>query len=129
MSASPESVVRDFLAVWADPRPEVLANFFDEDATWVDGPQGVRRGAVEIVDELAKQLAISHPMTVEVRTLVADGATVMAEWRDDWMMSGKAISTTVMAVFEIADGRIKEWRESYDLSSVVDQIVAATSDG
>jgi limonene-1,2-epoxide hydrolase len=31
----------------------------------------------------------------------------------------------VMAAFEIGDGRIKRWRESYDLKSITDQIEAA----
>jgi uncharacterized protein (TIGR02246 family) len=126
MSGSPESVVRTFLAAWTDPKADELATFFDEDAVWVDGPQGVRRGASAIVDELAKQLAISRGMTIEVMTLVANGGTVMVEWRGSWTMGGKPISATVMAAFEIdANGRINQWRESYDLKSVTDQIEAA----
>lgn len=79
-----------------------------------------------IVDELTKQLAISHSMTTEVITLVANAGTVMVEWRGGWTMGGKLISTTVMAAFEIdANGRINQWRESYDLKSVTDQIEAA----
>ena len=59
-SDSPESVVRKFLAAWADPKADELANFFADDAVWVDGPQGVRRGANAIVDELIKQLVIAR---------------------------------------------------------------------
>jgi ketosteroid isomerase-like protein len=81
----------------ADPKADELANFFNDDAVWVDGPQGLRRGSNAIVDELTKQLAISHSMTMEVITLVADGGTVMAEWRSGWTMGCKPISTTVMA--------------------------------
>jgi limonene-1,2-epoxide hydrolase len=61
-----------------------------------------------------------------VITLVANGGTVRVEWRGRWTMGGKPISSTVMAVFEIdANGRIKQWRESYDLKSLTDQIEAA----
>jgi limonene-1,2-epoxide hydrolase len=126
MSDSPESVVREFLAAWADPKADALAKFFDDAAVWVDGAQGVHRGANAIASELATQLAISHPITIKVITLVANGGTVMAEWRDDWTMGGKPISTTVMAAFEIgANGRINRWRESYDMKSIMDQIEAA----
>ena len=41
-------------------------------------------------------------------TLVADGGTVMVEWHGGWTIGDKCIATTVMAVFEVADGRIKE---------------------
>ena len=126
MSDSPESVVRGFLAAWADPKANELANFFADEAIWVDGPQGVRRRANAIVDELTKQLAIARGQTLEVMTLLADGGTVMVEWRGGWTMGGKPIPTTVVAAFEIdGDGRIKQWRESYDLKSVTDQIEAA----
>jgi limonene-1,2-epoxide hydrolase len=126
MNDSPESVVRKFLAAWADPKADELANFLADDAVWVDGPQGVRRGANAIVDELTKQLATSHPMTIEMITLVADGGTVMVEWRGGWTMGGKPVSCTVMAAFEIdGNGRINQMRESYDLKSVTDQIEAA----
>jgi hypothetical protein len=45
MSDSPESVVHKFSAAWTDSKADELANFFDDDAVRVDGPQGVRRGA------------------------------------------------------------------------------------
>jgi hypothetical protein len=48
----------------------------------------VRRGANAIVDELTKQLAISHSMTMEMITLVAKGGTVMVECRGGWTMGG-----------------------------------------
>jgi hypothetical protein len=50
----------------------------------------------------------------------------MVEWRGGWTMGGKPISSTVMAAFELdAHGRINQWRESYDLKSITEQIEAA----
>jgi SnoaL-like domain len=96
-----ELVVRKFLTAWADPNADELSNFFNDDAVWVDGPQGVRRGANAIVDELVQQLAISHHMTMEgghARREPWDCHGGMARRLDHgW----QAISTTVMAVFEI----------------------------
>ena len=126
MGDSPESVVRKFVAAWAEPKADELVNFLAEDAVWVDGPQGVRRGADAVVDELVKQLSITAPSTIEISTLVANGGTVMVEWHGRWTMGDKPIYTTVMAAFEVdGNGRIKQMRESYDLKSVMDQIEAA----
>ena len=127
MSSSPESTVRRFLAAWAEPDQEELASFLTEEVVWVDGPQGVRRGAKAVVDELARQLSISRGKPPEIATLLADGGTVMVEWHGGWTMDGTWISTTVMAVFEVEDGRIHQMREVYDLQSVRDQIEAAGS--
>jgi len=98
-----------------------------DDAVWVDGPQGVRRGAQAIVDELASQLAISRGEPPEIVTLLANGATVMVEWHGGWTMGGTRISTTVMAVFEVTEGRIDQMRETYDLQSVLNQMKAAAN--
>ena len=128
MAHAPETIVRAFLAAWGEPDRVELAGFLSDDAVWVDGPQGVRRGVDAILDELTTQLAISRGEAPEISTLVADGGTVMVEWHGGWTMSGKWISTTVMAVFEVVGGRIKEMRETYDLHSVLDQMRAATGD-
>ena len=126
MDESPESVVRRFLAAWPNPNADELARFLSDDAVWVDGPQGVRRGRKEIVEVLGQQLAVSRGSTMEVSTLVADGGTVMVEWHGQWTTNGKPINTTVMVVFEVnADRQITQMRETYDLKSVTDQLRAA----
>jgi limonene-1,2-epoxide hydrolase len=126
MSDSPESVVRKFLAAWADPKPDELGSFFDDGAEWLDGPQGVRRGVDAIKSELTAQLKAVGGVMVDVKSLVSGGGTVMVEQVSNSSIGGKPISALVMAVFELdADGRITQWREAYDLKSVTDQIEAA----
>ncbi len=130
MSDSPESAVRKFLASWADPKPDELLGFFSKDAVWVDGPQGVRRGADAIKSELVAQLVETGGVQVEVRTLVSDGRTVMVEQVSNSTAGAMPFSAVVMAVFELdADGRIAQWREAYDLKSATEQITAAGSSG
>jgi len=81
-----------------------------------------------IVDELTRQLSVGREPTLVIDTLVANGSTVMVEWRGSFMLGDSSISTSVMAAFEIdANGRIHQMRESYDLQSVMDQIAAANS--
>src|SRR6476660_8205466 len=109
VSDSPASVVRKFLESWTDPRTDVLRPFLNDDAVWVDGPQGVRRGANVIVDELTRQLAVGRDHSLVVDGLVADGATVMVEWHGSFSVGGESVSTSVMAVFEVdANGRINQ---------------------
>ena len=126
MSDSPESLVRKYLAAWADPKPDELGSFFRENAVWVDGPQGVRRGADAITAEITSQLTAVGGVTVEVKSLLSDGRIVMLEQVSNSSIGGNPISSVVMAVFEFdADGRIAQWREAYDLKFVMDQIEAA----
>src|SRR5262245_41479053 len=126
MGDSPKSVVRQLLALWGDPQAEKLATLFAEDAVWVDGPNGVHRGAKAVVDELARQLSIFRGQWAEVDTLVAEGGAVMVEWHGGFIAGRTTIDTKVMAVFEVdANGQIKQMRESFDMKSLTEQIEAA----
>jgi len=127
MSDSPEAVVRRFLAAWAHADATELAGFLDDDAIWVDGPQGVRRGARAIVAELTNQLAFGGGGTPQIDKLLADDDTVMVEWHGELLINGHTIPTRVMAVFELdTAGQITQMRECYDLQSLLDQIAAAS---
>ena len=118
--------MREFLAAWSHPNAEELRAFLSDDAVWVDGPQGERRGARVIVDELTRQLSLGRDHTLVIDTLVADGPIVMVEWHRSFTLGGKAISSRVMVAFEVdANGQIKQMRETYDLKSVLDQIESA----
>jgi limonene-1,2-epoxide hydrolase len=127
MSDSPESVVRRFLAAWANwPNVDELVSFFAEDALFLDGPRAVHRGRAAIQSELDKQAAMGfRDFKADVHCLVAHGDTVMLERVDNFTVGGKPFSMEVMAAFEVSDGRIKRWRESYDLKSITDRIEAA----
>jgi uncharacterized protein (TIGR02246 family) len=126
MRDSPESVVRRFFAAWAEPDADELGGFFHDDAVWMDGPQGARRGEDAIKSELAAQLKAVGGVVVEVKTLLSQGATVMVEQVSHSSIRGTPVSAVVMAVFELdPDGRITQWREAYDLKSMMDQIKAA----
>jgi limonene-1,2-epoxide hydrolase len=64
-------------------------------------------------------------VTTDVKSLV-DGRTVMMERVDNFCIGGEPFCMEIMAAFEItAEGRIKRWRDSYDLKSVTDRIEAA----
>jgi limonene-1,2-epoxide hydrolase len=126
MSDSPESVVRRFFAAWAEPNADELGGFFHDNAVWMDGPQGARRGADAIKSELAAQLKAVGGVVVEVKTLLSKGSTVMVEQVSRCSIRGTPVSAVVMAVFELGpNGLITQWREAYDLKSMMDQIKAA----
>jgi limonene-1,2-epoxide hydrolase len=86
----------------------------------------VRHGADAISSELVTQLKAVGGVIVEVKSLVGEGSTVMVEQISNSSIRGHPVSAIVMAVFEFdAGGRIKQWREAYDLKSMMDQIKAA----
>ena len=94
-------MVRKFLAAFAAPELEELVSFFSDDAVFIDGPRGVHRGVDAIRSELEAELAMGYGTAkIDVHSLVASGGTVMMEGRENY-------------------------RYSYDLKSVTDQVEAA----
>lgn len=128
MSDPPESVIRKFLAAFPASDVAELISFFSDDAVYVDGPRGVHRGVDAIRTEFEVQVQVVPSTAVDIKSLVSDGGTVMVERAECFEVGGKPIDHEVVGVFEVDDvGRIKRWRDYYDLTSLVDKVVAATT--
>jgi limonene-1,2-epoxide hydrolase len=64
--------------------------------------------------------------TVDIKSIVSSGGTVMVERVDTVPVQGKLISFEVVGVFEVGgDGLIKRFREYYDSKSISDELKAA----
>ena len=126
MSESAETVVRKYLAAWKRSDLDELVSFISDDAVFTDGPRGVHHGIDAIRAELEANLKIVPSCPIEIKKLVASGGTVMVERVDNFKLGGKPFDLEVAAVFEVDDsGRIKRWRDYYDLKSLEDRIASA----
>jgi limonene-1,2-epoxide hydrolase len=66
--------------------------------------------------------------TVDIKTLTTDRGAVMVEREERFVIEGKPIDREVVGVFDVDDnGRMTRWRDYYDLTSLVDRVVAATT--
>ena len=125
MSESAE-VVRKFLAAWRRSDLDELVSFISDDAVYTDGPRGVHRGIDAIRAELRAMVKMIPSTTIDIKTLVANGGTVMVERVDTFEIEDRPFDMDVAAVFEVDnDGRIKRWREYYDLNSIQDRVATA----
>src|ERR1700721_2911046 len=102
MSDSAESVVRKFLAANLQSDVAGLIAFFSDDF----------REIVKIVPSTA----------IDIKTLVANGGTVIVERVDRFEVGGTPFGLEVVGGFEVDDhGRINRWRDYYDLQSIAEQ--------
>jgi len=127
MSDSPGSVVRRFFSAVLTPDIDELTGFFSADAVYTDGARGTYSGIDAIRAEFEAQVqVVPSGVVVDVKTLVADGTSVIAERVDTFEMQGKSFDMEVVGVFEFdGDGKIKRYRDYYDLQSLTDKIAAA----
>ena len=127
MGNSPESTVRNFLAAFTDRNVDELVGFFSDDAVFIDGPRGLHRGKQAIRSEFEAELAMGfESIKIDVNSLVANGATVMMEGVENYIIGGKPFFLETIGAFDInPDGLITRWRYSYDLKPLTEQLVAA----
>jgi limonene-1,2-epoxide hydrolase len=125
-----EVVARRFFLAWENPSPDLLASFFSPDGVDVTVSGGVIRGVDAIRAHYRELLGRGFTdFRVEIKRMVAEGGTVMAERIDGFSFGGRRFQIEAVAVFEIDnEGRIERFRDYYDRQSAADQVEAAGLD-
>jgi uncharacterized protein (TIGR02246 family) len=114
VAAEAEQVVNRFLAAWERADADELLAFFADDAVWQPGPMKAVVGKTALREGLATLLP--EGVRPEVHYTVSDGTVVMHERTDHFTLRAKVEATPVAAAFEVENGKIKAWREYFDMS-------------
>jgi limonene-1,2-epoxide hydrolase len=119
MTSSADDLITEFCAKWATPDPKVLAGYFTEDAVYHNIPMEPVKGRDAIEQFIAGFVAGFDGIDFQVHRQVSDGDLVMNE-RTDVMRrkGGEPIPLPVTGVFEIENGRIKAWRDYFDMATI-----------
>ncbi len=115
--ASNEDVAREFIAAWSRLNVDELVGFFTPDGTYhnmmakpVSGHEALRRF---ISGFLRGWTATDW----EIVNIVAQGDLVIAERIDHTKLGEKRIDLPCCGVFELSGGKIKRWRDYFDLAT------------
>jgi limonene-1,2-epoxide hydrolase len=117
---SPIEVVRKFCAAWSDGvEANDLAAFFTEDAVYQNIPLAPVTGRANIANNIATFIRPGPPgiegIEYRVINIAADGPVVMTERVDVFRLPDKSFELQVMGTFEVSDGKIKAWRDYFDM--------------
>jgi limonene-1,2-epoxide hydrolase len=118
---SPTEVVRRFCAAWADNLGATeLAAFFTDDAVYHNVPMAPITGRDAIAKNIASFIRPGAPgiesIQFRVINIAANGSVVMTERVDVFKLPNKSFELQVMGTFEVKDGKIKAWRDYFDLN-------------
>ena len=111
-----EETVDRFLASWHRGDVDEMLRFFTDDAVWHNMPMEPVVGIDSIRKLLLQFAKAMDGMRVEVHRQLSDGTFVMNERTDHLSLRGQAITLSVCGVFEIENGRIKSWRDYFDMT-------------
>lgn len=112
-----ERVIRDFIAAWSRLDPAELAGYFTEDGCYYNMPTEPVRGRANVEQFIRGFTATWTATEWELVSIAAAGDRVYAERVDRTRTTQGNVDLPCLGVFEMLDGRIREWRDYFDLNT------------
>jgi limonene-1,2-epoxide hydrolase len=134
MGAAQEAFIRDFLDSWgdgeSDPDSNKILEAFADDAEWQlwvpGGP--TLKGREAIGKDIVRQLKFCNRMKCGLLSITSSDTQVMTERHDTFFAGDVKVDHYLMAVYDLDEsGRIKAWREYFDVADVDRQLKAASA--
>jgi limonene-1,2-epoxide hydrolase len=110
-------LVASFCAAWSNRNVDEILDYFTEDAVYHNMPVAPLQGKTAIKNILNTIVAPCSWIEWETLNILEQGDVVFTERVDRFEMGGKKIELPVAGVFEIAGGKIKAWRDYFDMAA------------
>lgn len=122
MATDNEKVVNDFCQTWSTLNMDKVMEFFTDDAVYHNIPLKPASGKAEIRKTIDGFMSGTTSVEFKILNSAAAGAVVFNERVDSFVLNGKHLSLPVTGVFELSGGKIKAWRDYFDLSTYMNQL-------
>lgn len=110
-------IIRDFIAAWSRLDAAELGAYFTEDGTYYNMPMDPVSGRENVQNFIAAFLGGWTQTDWEVLNLMSAGDVVIAERLDRTVAGDKKVDLPCCGVFEMEDGKIKVWRDYFDMAT------------
>lgn len=114
-----EKIVRDFIVAWSRLDAEELGSYFSEDGVYHNMPAAPVAGRADIVKFIGKFVSRWTSTEWNILNVLAAGDVVVAERLDRTKLGDKAVDLPCCGVFEMRNGKIRVWRDYFDMSTYV----------
>ncbi len=112
-----EEIIRRFVAAWSRLNPDELVDYFAEDGVYHNMPIGPIQGRAALKAFIAAFVKNWTTTEWDVLTLVSAGDVVIAERLDRTKVGDKSVNLPCCGVFELEGGKIKVWRDYFDMGT------------
>ena len=114
MSANSE-LVAAFCQAWSRRNVDEVLTFFTDDAVYHNMPMPPMKGKPAIQAILNQILAPAAAVQFDILHMAEAGNVVLNERIDRFELAGRKVELPVAGVFEIEGGKIKAWRDYFDM--------------
>ncbi len=115
--ASNEDIVRSFIAAWSRLNVDELVGFFSPNGTYHNMMSKPVSGHSALHQFIGGFLRSWSATDWEIVNIVAHGDLVIAERVDRTRIGDKRVDLPCCGVFELSGGKIKQWRDYFDLAT------------
>jgi limonene-1,2-epoxide hydrolase len=112
-----ERIVRDFIDTWPSLDVEKIVSFFAEDGVYHNMPIAPIAGRAALRPFIAAFLKDWTKTNWDVLNIASAGDVVIAERVDHIHVGDKTVDLPCCGVFELENGKIKVWRDYFDLAT------------
>ncbi len=116
---TPAEVVRAFCGAWPRLDIEELMGFFTDDAVYHNMPGPPASGRAAVRKTIESFLGGWQKTNWDLLNVATNGDVVFTERVDRIDAGGKHVDLPVVGVFEVAGGKIRAWRDYFDLGTYV----------
>lgn len=110
-------IITEFVQAWSNLNPEELASYFTEDGCYYNMPTQPVKGREAVQDFIANFLANWTETQWDILNIAKAGNVVICERLDRTKTTAGNVDLPCVGVFEMQDGKIKEWRDYFDLGT------------
>lgn len=111
------AVIREFIGAWSRLDADELAGYFADDGVYHNIPTAPVAGRDAVRQFIGGFTANWTGTDWEILTLIADGDTVVCERIDRTRTKAGDVDLPCVGVFEMRDGKIRVWRDYFDLGT------------
>ena len=112
-----ESVVRDFIAAWSRLDAAELAGYFSDDGSYHNMPFQPVQGRDKVERFIAGFIKDWTATEWEIVSLTSQDNRVAVERVDRTKLGDKGVDLPCFGLFEMSEGKIKVWRDYFDLAT------------
>lgn len=112
-----ERIIRDFVATWPSLDVDKIVDFFTEDGIYYNMPIAPVAGREQLRGFIATFLKDWTKTNWDILNIATAGNVVIAERVDHIYVGDKQVDLPCCGVFELENGKIKVWRDYFDLAT------------
>lgn len=117
-----EETIRSYYAAWVRGDLDGVLALCSDDVVAVNVPIGPIHGKPAVREFIEKFGRGMSRRRYDVERILVSGDVAMVEGVENYEKGGKAVRLPYMSLFRFADGKIREWRDYFDLQTVLRQL-------